>query len=128
MSGFFLPRAYVQTDFSPDFSSFYMKAKRNIIAWNVRDLNGTTKHQPVFTYLNSLAPAVVCLQETHITKETTQVSKAYSFSTQYHSCYTSHSRGVSITKQFRSPPGVLRWIRGGDFFYGIPLIVFGVYL
>lgn len=67
-----------------------------IISWNVRGLGTASKWQAIFTSLTRFSPSIICLQETHLLSHTFHYLKKNQFRTQFHSTYTSYSRGVSI--------------------------------
>lgn len=75
-----------------------MQAKRNNIgSWNVRGLGTSVKKMAVFSMLEKYRVELVCLQETHLTKHTAQQFQTKKYQYQYHSVYSSYSRGVSVT-------------------------------
>lgn len=67
-----------------------------MISWNVRGLNSPLKRTMTFACLKKFYPAVLCLQETHLTTETKSSLKYAWIGWAYHSTHTSFSRGVSV--------------------------------
>lgn len=66
------------------------------VSWNVRGLSDPTKRFAVYKYFSQYQPAIISLQETHITRDTLQyVTKAWA-KFAYHSMHSGYSRGVSI--------------------------------
>lgn len=54
------------------------------------------KRAMIFAELESHGSGLVCLQETHLTNETTPLTRNRKLQAQFHSVYSSYSRGVSI--------------------------------
>lgn len=67
-----------------------------ISSWNIRGMSEPIKKATVFSELESCATELICLQETHLTDKTKLLIRNKEFQTQYHSVYSSYSRGVSI--------------------------------
>lgn len=67
-----------------------------MISWNVRGMNSPLKRTMIFLCLKKLYPAVICLQETHLTSESKSCMKYRWIGWSYHSTHTSFSRGVSV--------------------------------
>lgn len=67
-----------------------------ISSWNIRGMSNPIKKATVFLELESCGTELICLQETHLTDETNLQIRNKKFQTQYHSVYSSYSRGVSI--------------------------------
>lgn len=74
-----------------------MEAKPlKIGSWNVRGLGSPLKRMAVFSVLESCGVDLICLQETHLTKDTSQQLQLKKFQYQFHAFHSSFSRGVSI--------------------------------
>lgn len=67
----------------------------NIGSWNVRGLGSPVKRAAVYDGLDTLKVEIACLQETHLTKDTKNNLWNKRYQHQFHSTYTSYSRGVS---------------------------------
>lgn len=67
-----------------------------ISSWNVRGLGTPLKKLAVLSVLENYRVDLVCLQETHLTRDTTQFLQMHKFQHQYHAVHSSYSRGVSI--------------------------------
>lgn len=65
-------------------------------SWNVRGLGTPLKRLAVFSMMESCGADLVCLQETHLTKETIHHLQMKKFQTQFHAVHSSYSRGVSV--------------------------------
>lgn len=68
----------------------------NIISWNIRGLGDTSKQYSVFTYIWQFNPAIICLLETHLLNEKTNLLSKPWVGHSYHSVYSSHARGLSV--------------------------------
>lgn len=73
-----------------------MAGSSSLISWNVRGMNSPLKRTMIFTCLKKFYPAIICLQETHLTAETKSCLKYTWIGWAYHSTHTSFSRGVSV--------------------------------
>lgn len=65
-------------------------------SWNIRGMGNPIKRAAIFSLLEIRGVDLVCLQETHLTKDTMKGLPSRRFQAQYHSVYSSYSRGVSI--------------------------------
>lgn len=65
-------------------------------SWNIRGLGSSLKRLAVFSVLESSGVDLVCLQETHLTRDTSQQLQMKKFQYQFHAYHSSFSRGVSI--------------------------------
>lgn len=65
-------------------------------SWNVRGLGDPDKRTAVLSELEAQGVDLICLQETHLSNETRTRFGGRKFQTQFHSVYSSYSRGVSI--------------------------------
>ena len=70
--------------------------KLKIASWNVRGWGDPIKKAAVFSMLKGHGVELICLQETHLTKETKLKLVNRKYQHQYHSVHSSYSRGVSI--------------------------------
>lgn len=68
----------------------------SITSWNVRGLGDPLKRSTVLSALEGSGPRLLCLQKTHLTSATIIQLRNQKFQTQYHSVYSSYSRGVSV--------------------------------
>lgn len=59
-------------------------------------MSDPAKKAAVFLAMEAYGIELACLQETHLTNDTKSNARNYKFQEQYHSVYTSYSRGVSI--------------------------------
>lgn len=56
--------------------NFQMKGETGtFVSWNIRGVKKIDKRQMIFRFLQNLGPAMVCLQETHLTRDTTKLLK-----------------------------------------------------
>lgn len=67
-----------------------------LVSWNVRGFSDPVKRQTMFTTLKQFSLTIICLQETHLNIYNLNYLKRAQYGRQYHSTYTTHSRGVSI--------------------------------
>ena len=67
-----------------------------IASINCRGLSDIKKRRDVFHFLRNQKYDVLFLQDTHITKDSTQYFNSLWKGKSYHSCHTNRSRGVSI--------------------------------
>lgn len=67
-----------------------------VSSWNIRGMGDPIKKAAVFTELESHGSGLICLQETHLTNVTKLLIRNRKFQAQFHSVYSSYSRGVSI--------------------------------
>ena len=67
-----------------------------ITSWNVRGMGDPIKRTSVMSLLEEGMPGLLCLQETHLTKDTVPLLNSRKFQAQFHSVHSSYSRGVSI--------------------------------
>lgn len=67
-----------------------------LVSWNIREITDPVKRQAMFTTLKQFSPSIICLQETHLNIHKLHFLKHAQDSRQYHSIYTTYSRGVSI--------------------------------
>lgn len=53
-----------------------------ILSWNIRGIKDRTKKRAMFDTLGQYLPSIVCLQETHLTRDTVNLlqNKMYPFS------------------------------------------------
>lgn len=74
------------------------KKDRNvrICSWNVRGVKDPSKRQAIFSEIKLNGSKILCLQETHLERESVKVLEHKKYRIQYHSAHTSYSRGVSI--------------------------------
>lgn len=68
----------------------------NVCSWNARGVKEMWKKQAIFSMARLRDVGIFCLQETHLDKGTTSVLRHRNYQEQYHSTYTSYSRGVSV--------------------------------
>lgn len=73
-----------------------MADKLTIVSWNVRGLGEVNKRFAVFKSLAVHLPAVILLQETHLTTDTVKYVKKKWVGWDCHSFHSNYSRGVSI--------------------------------
>lgn len=62
-----------------------MSTNTVVMSWNFKGLKDPNMCYALFTTLNYFGSAVVCLQETHLTKDTTNFLKSEYYLLQYHS-------------------------------------------
>ena len=67
-----------------------------ILSWNVRGLHDPRKRTALFSFFLQKNPTIICLQESHLTVDTTHLLSMTKYPVQYHSVHTRYSRGVSI--------------------------------
>ena len=67
-----------------------------IVTWNVRGVHDPLKRTMIRSGLKKFLPAIVGLQETHLTKDTVGCLGFSWVGKAYHSTHTSYSRGVSV--------------------------------
>lgn len=67
-----------------------------ISSWNIRGMGDPIKRATVFSELESYGAGLIRLQETHMTKVSKSSIRNKKFQAQFHSVYSSYSRGVSI--------------------------------
>lgn len=68
----------------------------NIGSWNVRGSDNPGKKAAVLSTLETHGVHLACLQETHLAHDTITQFRSRKFQRQYHSIYSSYSRGASI--------------------------------
>ena len=67
-----------------------------LMTWNIRGLGNRDKRNAMFRYFERLQPQIICLQETHLQPDSIHRLSSRKYSRQYHSTYSSYSRGVSV--------------------------------
>lgn len=67
-----------------------------ISSWNVSVIKDRSKRQAIFSVANKGNVEILCLQETHLIKDTVRALEHKYYRRQFHSTYTSYSRGVSV--------------------------------
>ena len=67
-----------------------------IRSWNIRGMGDPIKRALVLASMEGKGPGILCLQETHLTKDSMTHLGTRKFSYRYHSVHSSYSRGVSI--------------------------------
>lgn len=74
-----------------------MQAKMlKIGSWNVRGLGTPLKKMVVLSTMESCGVELICLQETHLTKNSLHQLKSKKYHRQFHAVHSFYSRGVSI--------------------------------
>lgn len=73
-----------------------MGKRINICSWNVRGVKDKLKKQIIFSIAKKGNVKILCLQETHLVKDTCETLSNKQFRTQFHSTHSSYSRGVSV--------------------------------
>lgn len=68
----------------------------SICSWNIRGLGDPRKRAAALSMVRSYGVSILCLQETHLTTASIPRLGWGEFALQYHSVYSSFSRGVSI--------------------------------
>ena len=66
------------------------------MTWNIRGLGNRDKRNAMFRYFDRLQPQIICLQEMHLRSDSIYRLGSRKYSRQYHSTYSSYSRGVSV--------------------------------
>ena len=70
--------------------------KINIVSLNVRGLGDSSKRRDVFNYLQNKNYSIVCLQDTHFSKDLENIVSAEWGYKVWFSSYLSNKRGVGI--------------------------------
>ena len=70
--------------------------KINIVSLNVRGLGDSSKRRDVFNYLQNKNYSIVCLQDTHFSKDIENIVSAEWGYKVWFSSYLSNKRGVAI--------------------------------
>ena len=65
-------------------------------SWNVRGLGTAAKRAAVLSMMERNGIELICLQETHLTKNTTDSLQSKRSPIQYNAVHSTYSRGVSI--------------------------------
>lgn len=73
-----------------------MTAEIGMWSWNIRGIKNLIKKNAMFAELARCGPLIVCLQETHLTKDTVSLIQNKKYPIQYHSVYSAYARGTSI--------------------------------
>lgn len=73
-----------------------LKKQITICSWNVRGVKDKVKRQAILSMIDKGRVEILCLQETHLDKDSIKIMDHKKFQIQYHSTHSSFSRGVSI--------------------------------
>lgn len=70
--------------------------KFTLCSWNIRGMGEPGEEAAIFLRAETYEAAILCLQETHLTKDSAHQLRCREYKTQIHPVHTSYSRGTSI--------------------------------